>query len=261
MRNKVKQNKLNLKKILLYCIQLLAVVIFVISVIEIYKWHRYNKKSEEILENISAAVKIDEEPKGETAISVDFKELKEKNADTVAWIKINNTNIEYPIVKASNNSYYLNRSFDKSYNIAGWIFADYKNRFDNTDKNIVIYGHNRQDGSMFGTLKKVLEEEWYNNEKNRDITFITEEGNYTYKIFSIYQIEKEDYYIKTEFENNEFKEFIDKIEERSFKNFGEKVDVYDQILTLSTCTNNNRYRLVVHAKKILDTEKTKVNES
>ena len=59
---------------------------------------------------------------------------------------------EYPVVKGSNNSFYLNHCFDKSYNSAGWIFADYRNKFDNTDKNIVIYGHNMRDGSMFGSM-------------------------------------------------------------------------------------------------------------
>lgn len=260
MKKKIKQNKLSWKRILLYCVQVFAVMIFVVSLIEIYKWYRDNKKSEEILESISAAVKVEKE-KEETVISVDFKKLKEKNADTVAWIKLNNTNIEYPIVKASNNSYYLNHSFDKSYNIAGWVFADYKNKFDNTDKNIVIYGHNMRDGSMFGSLKETLTEEWYNNEDNRNITFITEDDNYNYKIFSIYQIENEDYYIKTEFKNNEFKEFINIIKNRSNEDFGEEVDENDQILTLSTCANNNKYRLVVHAKKILDTEKINVNEN
>ena len=81
MRKKVKKNKLSWKKLLLYCIQLIAIIVLIISLIEIYKWYRDNKKNEEILENISEAVKIenvkvDEETKEE--ISVDFKELKEK---------------------------------------------------------------------------------------------------------------------------------------------------------------------------------------
>ena len=59
---------------------------------------------------------------------------------------------EYPVVKGTNNSFYLNHCFDKSNNSAGWIFADYRNKFDNTDKNIVIYGHNMRDGSMFGSM-------------------------------------------------------------------------------------------------------------
>ena len=69
----------------------------------------------------------------------------------------------------------MNHNFEKKYNIAGWIFADYKNNFDKTDKNIVIYGHNRKDGSMFGTLKNILKEEWYSNEENFVIDFITEQ--------------------------------------------------------------------------------------
>ena len=257
--------KLNPKKVLLYCMQIFFIILLIISSIEIYKWYKDNKKNKEILDNISNVVKIEEvnedDEQKEELITINFDELKEKNSDTVAWIKLNSTNIEYPVVKTSNNTYYLNHSFDKSYNIAGWIFADYKNKFDNTDKNIVIYGHNIKDGSMFGSLKEVLTEEWYNNEENRNIIFITEDGNYEYKIFSIYQIEDEDYYIETEFKGNEFKEFINVIQKRSNKDFGEEVDENDQILTLSTCANNNKYRLVVHAKKVLDTEKTIINEN
>ena len=264
-KKKAKKVKLNFKKVLLYFMQLFFIILLVISLMEIYKWYKDNKKNKEILEEISNAIKIedvkeDDEQNEGVVITVNFNDLKKKNSDTVAWIKLNNTSIEYPIVKSSNNSYYLEHSFDKSYNIAGWIFADYKNKFDDTDKNIVIYGHNMRDGSMFGGLKEVLAEEWYNNEDNRDIIFITEYGNYKYKIFSIYQIEKEDYYIKTEFKNNEFKEFINTIKTRSIYDFEEEVDEDDQILTLSTCANNNKYRIVVHAKKILNTSKININK-
>ena len=255
-KNKVKSIKLNIKKVLLYCILIFFLILFIISSIEIYKWYISNKKNKEMLEDISKAVKIENIDENneqiEERININFEELKEKNPDSVAWIKLNNTNIEYPIVKTSNNSYYLNHSFDKSYNIAGWIFADYKNKFDNTDKNIVIYGHNIKDGSMFGSLKKVLTEEWYNNEENRKILFITEDGSYEYKIFSVYQIENEDYYLKTEFDGEEFGQFINTIQKRSITDFGEEVDENDQILTLSTCANNNKYRVVVHAKKVVD---------
>ena len=173
----------------------------------------------------------------------------------MAWIKVNNTNIEYPIVKTSNNSYYLTHSFDKSYNSAGWPFADYKNKFDGTDKNIVMYGHNRKDGSMFATLKNVLSPEWYNNEKNRNIIFNTENENSIYEVFSVYQIENEEYYIQTEFKTKDkFEKFIKTIKKRSIKDFGVEVTSEDSILTLSTCANNNKYRVVLHAKKVLGEE-------
>ena len=148
------------------------------------------------------------------------------------------------------NKFYLNHSFDKSNNTAGWIFADYKNKFDGKDKNIVLYGHNRKDNSMFGSLKNILNERWYNNPENTDIIFITQNKKHIYKVFSVYQIEKEDYYIKTEFNSsNEFEKFIKTLKQRSIKNFNVDVSKNDRIITLSTCAGNSNCRVVLHAKK------------
>ena len=68
------------------------------------------------------------------------------------FLKINNTNINYIVIKGKDNEYYLNHNLNKQKNIAGWIFADYKNKLDGSDKNIVIYGHNIVDKSMFGSI-------------------------------------------------------------------------------------------------------------
>lgn len=140
--------------------------------------------------------------------------------------------------------------FNKKYNSSGWIFADYRNKFDGTDKNLIIYGHNVKDNSMFGSLKNILTKEWYDNEKNYNIKLATEEKNETYRVFSVYQIEEEDYYIQTKFKNSEsFSSFIKTLQKRSIKNFNEQISAEDNILTLSTCANNNKYRIVLHAKK------------
>lgn len=224
---------------------------------KIYKWYKENNESNNIIEQINNAVIVqnDKSDEGKEKYNIDFKSLKEQNDNTIAWIKVNNTNIEYPIVRAKDNEFYLTHSFNKKINSAGWIFADYKNKFDNTDKNIVIYGHNRRDNSMFGSLKKVLKSEWYNNKENEKIILNTEKQNNVYQIFSIYKIEEEDYYIKTEFKNDsEFEKFIQTIKERSIKDFKIDVSKKDSILTLSTCANNNKYRVVVHAKKIIEGE-------
>ncbi len=244
--DKYKKSKLN--NIVIILIQIIFIIVIVYTGIEIYKWYKENKHNKEIIDNVADAIIVDEENKED--LKVDFIKLKEINSETVAWLKVNGTNIEYPIVKATNNDYYLTHSFDKSYNGAGWIFSDYKNKFDNTDKNIVIYGHNRRDGSMFGTLENILNENWYNNEENLKIKFSTESENSIYQVFSIYRIEKEDYYITTNFNNN-FKKFINTINKRSIKDFGVDLNENDQILTLSTCDNNNKYRVVLHAKKVL----------
>ena len=104
---------------------------------------------------------------------------------------------------------------------------------------------------MFGSLKNILNSDWYENEENTNITLYTENEKCIYKVFSIYKIESEDYYIKTEFSNdNEFEQFVNTIKNRSIKKFDIDVSKEDNILTLSTCANNNRYRIVLHAKKM-----------
>lgn len=248
MSRKDKRN--NKKKLLIInIIQLILIIILVYSAIHIVIWYKNNKTNKKIIEEISQAIEINENTEDEQKYKVNFEELKNKNSDTVAWLKVENTSIEFPVVKANDNSYYLTHNFNKENNKAGWIFADYKNKFDGTDKNIVIYGHNMRDDSMFGSLKDVIKEEWYNNEENKYITFVTENEYQTYQVFSVYQIEKEDYYIQTNFQNNEFEEFIKTIKQRSKKDFNVDVTSKDNILTLSTCANNNKYRVVLHAKK------------
>lgn len=252
MRKKNKKYKEVIFNLIVYMILLF---ILTYSGIKIYKWYKDKTSNKEIVEQIKETVAVEDknEDKNEykEEYTIDFNKLKEQNKETVAWIKVNNTNIEYPVVKANNNNFYLNHSFDKSENLAGWIFADYRNKFDNTDKNIIIYGHNMRDGSMFGSLKNILNSDWYENEENTNITLYTENEKCIYKVFSIYKIESEDYYIKTEFSNdNEFEQFVNTIKNRSIKKFDIDVSKEDNILTLSTCANNNRYRIVLHAKKM-----------
>lgn len=253
MRKKQKSKK---NTILFWIVCLLLVGILIFSGIKIYKWYKENNNNNKIIEKVSEAVIIKEdEPEENNKYVIDFEALKKQNSETVAWLKVNNTKIEYPVVKTKNNDYYLTHSFDKSENSAGWIFADYKNKFDGKDKNIVVYGHNRRDGSMFGSLKNILSSKWYNNKENQNVIFNINGQNYTYRVFSVYQIEKEDYYIKTNFSsNNEYEKFLNTIKKRSVKDFKEDVSKDDTILTLSTCANNNMYRVVLHAKRIIEEE-------
>lgn len=253
MRNKKNKSKKYKKAILNLVIYIMLLSILLYSGIKIYKWYKDKTNNNKIAEQIKDTVIVEEknEDENKKEYKIDFDKLKDQNNETVAWIKVNNTNIEYPVVKTNNNSFYLNHSFDKSQNSAGWIFADYRNKFDNTDKNIVIYGHNMRDDSMFGSLKNILNSDWYDNEENTNITLYTENEKCIYKVFSIYKIESEDYYITTEFENDKkFEQFVNTIKKRSIKDFSVDVSKDDNILTLSTCANNNKYRVVLHAKKI-----------
>ena len=241
----------SIKEIFLNILILLFIIILIISIGCIAKWFMDNKENEEISDKVSQAViEINENKDEEVEYKVDFVKLKEINNQIVAYLKVNGTKIEYAVVQAKDNSYYLRKNLDKKYNVGGSIFMDYKNKLDGTDKNIVIYGHNMKNDSMFGTLKNILKEEWYNNEENYIINLTTEKEEKKYKVFSVYKIKTEDYYIDTEFKENEFEQFINTLKDRSIKDFGTEIDEQDNILTLSTCADNNAYRIVLHAKQI-----------
>jgi sortase B len=244
-----KKEKRKTKNIIIPILLLIFISIMIFTGIMIFNWLKENKDSNDIIEDIQDSISINDNIDTVDKYNVDFDSLKQKNSDTIAWFKVNGTSIEYPIVKTTNNDFYMTHSFDKSYNSAGWVFMDYKDKFDGTDNNMVIYAHNRRDGSLFGTLKNILTEEWQNNEENFIIPFITENEKAEYQVFSVYKIEKE-YYITTNFgADNEFQKFIDTIKSRSIKDFNVDVSTEDHILTLSTCADNNKYRIVLHAKK------------
>lgn len=234
-------------------------------------WKLDANNSKDIMDNITDNINVQEvednenteiinEPTDQTSdywyyitfplINVDFKELKVKNNDTVGWINVNNTNINYPFVQTDNNNYYLTHSFDKTYNEAGWVFLDYRNETNFSDKNTIIYAHSRLDKTMFGSLSKVLKEEWYTNKDNHIIRISTETENTLWQIFSVYVIETESYYITTNFvSDNEYQTFLDTIKSRSKYNFNTELSINDSILTLSTCYSDTE-KTVVHAKLI-----------
>lgn len=254
-----KYEKKEYKNHIVIIIQCIFWLILIYSLSQIVKWCIHNKQNEKIMEEISSSITVVEtvqnieleNEKEEKGYEVDFNTLKQVNSDTIAYLKVSGTHIEYPIVKTTNNEYYLKHSFDKKYNAAGWIFADYQNKFDGSDKNIVIYGHNRKNGTMFSTLKNVLNKNWYEDEGNLKITLITEKDSFNYEVFSVYKIEKEEYYLQTNFKNDEtYSRFIKTLKKRSIKNFNIEVNEQDQILTLSTCANDNDYRIVLHARKM-----------
>lgn len=243
-----------IKNVLLLFIIIILIVILVYCGIKIAEWFIDNNENEQLQEELSNYIEKDIGKNNEKddeieRYNIDFESLKKINADTCGFLKVNNTSIEYLIVKANNNEYYINHNFEKKQNVAGWIFADYKNKFDNTDYNIIIYGHNMKNGSMFGTLSDTLKEEWYENEENKYITLVTIDGTKKYEVFSIYEEEASDYPIQTEFSSNiEYINFLKIIKRKSIYDFNVNITDTKGILTLSTCSNNNLNRVILHAK-------------
>ena len=229
------------------------IILFLFSSYKLFEYYKENKANKKISQDIlSSAVQIISIDDKKEKIEIDFGKKKKKNEETIGYLKVNGTNVEYPIVQTNNNEFYMIHNFEKTYNSAGWAFADFRNKLDGTDKNIVIYAHNRKDGSMFSTLKNILNKNWEEKEENRDVIFIldNDETNVIYKVFSVYEILEEDYYITTDFSNTDFGKFLEKIKSRSIYDFNVEVDENDNILTLSTCGKNNNYRIVLHAKKV-----------
>lgn len=266
---KKKRNKLGL--IFLIIVSSLLLSTLTISLFNIFLWNKDNKANENNLKDIEENTEIKivkdndntefiNKPLDENddywyystfdLIDVDLKKLKEKNNDTIGWLNVNNTNINYPFVKSSDNDYYLHHSFDKSYNNAGWVFLDYRNNKNLTDKNNIIYGHHRVNNTMFTSLLNTLNQSWYTNKDNHIIRVSLENENSLWQIISVYKIPVESYYITTKFnDDNEFITFLDTISKRSIYNFNYNVNKDDIILTLSTCYDDNT-RVVVHAKLI-----------
>lgn len=183
-------------------------------------------------------------------INVDFKDLISKNDESIGWIKVSGTNINYPFVQTNNNNYYLTHSFDKSYNSAGWLFMDYRNSKDFSSKNNIIYAHGRLDKTMFGSLKNTLTDSWLSNSDNFVVKISTEKENSLWQVFSIYHIPTTSDYLKISFKNNnEFLNFNDNLIKRSVYDFKTTVNENDKIITLSTCYGKDE-RLVLHAKLI-----------
>ena len=268
--NKKKKKRNNTWIFIVLFAVFLSIIVF--CLIKIFIWGSDNKDTSNVIDSINNSVNItlrdDDESteivndtnEEETSdywyyikfplIDVDITELKEKNTDTVGWINVNNTNINYPFVQGKDNSYYLSHSFDKKYNEAGWVFLDYRNNKDLNNKNTILYAHSRLDKTMFGSLSKVLKSSWYNDKDNHIIRLSTETENTLWQIFSVYKIPEESYYITTNFNSDEeYNKFLSTIKQRSIHNFNTNLDINDRILTLSTCYSDTE-RTVVHAKLI-----------
>ena len=98
--------------------------------------------------------------------SIDFSHI---NKDFVCWINIKNTNIDYPVVQGDDNSYYLHRDIYGNYLYAGTTFLDYRNNY-NDSKNLIVYGHNMKNTTMFSELEKFKKEDFFNSNPTITLT-------------------------------------------------------------------------------------------
>ena len=171
-------------------------------------------------------------------------------SDVIGKIIIKGTAIDEEIVQGTDNEFYLNHSISKKKNIQGSIFMDYRNNLD--DRKLLIYGHNSKTlkKALFHDLEKYLNSSFYNKNKYIELTLNNEKV--TYEIFSVMIIEEgNNHHMKITFNDKEFMEYINWMENKSLYQTGVEVSTNDKIITLQTCYYNpNNSYLIINAKKI-----------
>ena len=236
------------KKILIMLLIFIFIVVFLIcSYILLKDFQELNKSNESTENLIEESIEVIEETQKKY---IDWDYLKSVNEDIIAWIEIEGTNINYPILK-DKKLYYLKHSFDKTYNSNGSIFTT--NHLPFEDSETIVYGHNMKNGAMFSDLSKYYNKEFLNSHLKFKI--YTPNCDYEARVISVYSIG-----IETENNNIKSLNFDEKIQ------YYKKISRYDidnneeinKIVKLSTCSYINakttptdqRYYIVANLKNI-----------
>ena len=177
----------------------------------------------------------EETPTEKMSYEADYQTFKSQNSDVVGWISVPNTRIEYPVLRTTDNEYYLHYNALKEQSKSGAIFMDYRNTDFASAKHVIIYGHNMRNATMFHDLNSYKQKDFFEN--NPVITLWMDGEKYEYEIFAAHVVLADINFIRTKFKSEE--EFVDYFKEfKSYSKFQNNVEVEagDQVLTLSTCT-------------------------
>ena len=189
----------------------------------------------------------------EMAISfpeVDFAGLAAINPDVVAWLVLEDTPLNYPLVQGRDNTFYLNHMFDGTQSPVGALFVDSRNAPGFADQNTVIYGHHMKDGSMFAVLKNYSNQGFY--EEHPQMLLLTPEGNYLVELFAGYATAITADSWRHSFDDAaDFLRWVAEAKHRSDFVSDVELGSSDRVVTLSTCSyvfDNARY--VVHGRLV-----------
>lgn len=173
------------------------------------------------------------------------------NEDIVGWITVPGTVIDYPVVKTTNNEFYLKNNIYKSPSKAGAVFMDFRNSGLSQEYNTILYGHNMKDGSIFAGLSKYKDEEFFLDNSIIEFHSIYEEMRW--EIFAVYVTDISFNYLQTDFSSDiEYLDFVQMLKGKSMYETNIDITDVDEILTLSTCSYEfKNARLVIHARKVL----------
>ncbi len=247
MKRKKKSNSSRVLRTLM----LLCAVGVLLSALVLFLEKQQQAKARETYRELLSIREMVPEEEDEGADLLDFTPLWEINSQVVAWISAEDTEIDYPVLRAEDNSYYMRRLITGEYNIAGSIFMDYRNRGDLSDKNTLIYGHNMKDETMFSALAYYKEEGYY---EGHPFFFIrTPTANYRVELFAGKVVDGSLESVRLDFEDEgDFLNYVEALRSGSTFNSGLEVKGGDRLVTLSTCSyefNNARY--TVYGKLVL----------
>ena len=183
-----------------------------------------------------------------------YKALTEENEDFFGWIHIEGTDIDYPVMYSPDSpGYYLKHSFWKKWSDYGTPHLD-ERCVPGVSNNLVVYGHNMKNGTMFAQLHRFESEEFWNEHRYIQFDTIAEQG--TYEIFTVFHFDTnhEDYWFNTHTDMGEMeiREFLNEVSVRQLYETGVILNRKDQFLTLCTCDRTYRNgRFFVMAKKVV----------
>lgn len=184
----------------------------------------------------------------EIPFTVDWDYLRSINSDIVGWLYCPDTVINYPVVQSQNHDYYLNHGFDKSSNTTGTLFADRSSVAGINQSNLIIYGHNMKDESMFGTYKHYVDESYYN--EHPILYYLTPSGSYRVELVCAHIAEATAENFPTYFSSTTAQqEYLNLITSSAFWVNYDAVTTDYQLMTMSTCTSSSRHndpRFLVH---------------
>jgi sortase B len=243
-------------------ILLVAVVVFCYSaymLLNIYLEYKkgddiYNHIQEQVLDNTPTTVDIPDGSTVDVPFKYDHAALLSINPDGVGFMYIPSINVQLPIVQPTDNDYYLTHTFDKTENKSGCLFEDCRITDGLSSSNVIIYGHDMKNGSMFGQLNKYEDYSFWNTAGNDVFYIYTENKVMQYRIFSVYISEPVSYTYNYNFTTlPALHSYADTVKKASEYDTGIDVSNASQIVTLSTCTGNGEQRLIVHGLFIGET--------
>ena len=236
----------------IYCTFLACLAYFVVDYISYRSVTDVGKDTASVVSTVS---------KKQVDIPVNFKKLKKVNPDIYAWINIPDTVVDYPILQSSDEdgkSFYLTRDVNRKNSKYGAIYTQDYNATDFNDFNTLIYGHNMFNGTMFGSLKKYRNEKFFKS--HQDIVIYMPNRILKYRVFAAYVFDDRHIMLSFDFNDKlareEYLETVFACKKQLTSNFDDTISVGpdDKIITLSTCTSNDRQRYLVQGVLVYDSD-------